>query len=110
MNTGTLTVLIVDDEPQIRRLVRNALSSDPTFLRVGIEESDPSPELRVVEATTGQEATDKAAGEEPSLVILDLGLPDMDGLAVCREVRRWSKAPIVVLSARTTDTEKAALL
>ncbi len=57
-----------------------------------------------------QEGIDLAASETPALVILDLGLPDMEGLAVCREIRRWSAAPIIVLSARHTDTEKATLL
>src|SRR6478672_2613349 len=105
-----LTTLIIDDEPQIRRLVRNALQADTAFARVGLEERDPTPELRVLEAATGQHGIDRAAGEEPALVILDLGLPDMEGIAVCREIRRWSSAPIIVLSARHTDTEKAALL
>jgi two-component system KDP operon response regulator KdpE len=50
------------------------------------------------------------ATEQPSLVVLDLGLPDKSGIEVCREIRRWSQAPIVVLSARHQDTEKAALL
>src|SRR5690242_7089573 len=105
-----LTVLIIDDEPPIRRLVRNALTGDAAFLRIRLAESEPSPELRIVEASSGQEGIDLAAGEEPSLIVLDLGLPDMEGLAVCREIRRWSRAPIIVLSARQTDTEKAALL
>jgi two-component system, OmpR family, KDP operon response regulator KdpE len=106
----TMTVLIIDDEPQIRRLVRNALAGDPTFVRIGLDDADRAPELRTIEVTTGKEGIDRAAGEAPSLVILDLGLPDIDGLEVCREIRRWSKAPIIVLSARHTDTEKASLL
>jgi two-component system KDP operon response regulator KdpE len=110
VTTGVLTALIVDDEPQIRRLVRNALQADATFARVGLDESDPPPELRVIEAATGQEGIDRAAGEQPALVILDLGLPDVEGVVVCREIRRWSSATIIVLSARHTDTEKAALL
>jgi two-component system KDP operon response regulator KdpE len=105
-----LTALVIDDEPQIRRLVRNALQADPTFVRVGLDDTDPSPELRVIEAATGQDGIDRAAGEYPALVILDLGLPDMEGIAVCREIRRWSSATIIVLSARRADTEKAALL
>ena len=110
MNEDTVTVLIIEDEPQIRRLVRNALYADPTFLRLGLEETDPTPELRVIEAASGKEGIDFAAGEAPVLVILDLGLPDMEGLTACREIRRWSAAPIIVLSARHADTEKAALL
>ncbi len=110
MISDTLTVLIIDDEPQIRRLVRNALQADSAFLRAGLDDAQPSPELRVLEAETGREGIDLAAAEEPALVVLDLGLPDMEGIAVCREIRRWSSAPILVLSARHADTEKVALL
>jgi len=110
VHDDTVTVLIIEDEPQIRRLVRNALHADPTFLRLGLEEPDSTPELRVIEAATGEEGVDRAAGEAPALVILDLGLPAMEGLAACRDIRRWSSAPIIVLSARHADTEKAALL
>jgi len=88
-------VLVVDDEPQIRRVVRNALGTD---------------NARVIEAATGRDAIDLAAAERPSIVILDLGLPDVSGLEVCREIRSWSLAPIIVLSARHSDQEKVALL
>jgi two-component system KDP operon response regulator KdpE len=90
-----LTLLVIDDEPQIRRVVRNALASDET---------------RVLEAATGAEGLDLAAAEQPALVVLDLGLPDISGIDVCREVRGWSHATILVLSARHSDDEKAALL
>jgi two-component system, OmpR family, KDP operon response regulator KdpE len=110
MANGVLTVLIIDDEVQIRRLVRNALRADPAFLRFGLEQSDDAPELRVLEADSGHEGIDLAAAESPALVILDLGLPDAEGIDVAREIRRWSAAPIIVLSARHADTEKAALL
>jgi two-component system KDP operon response regulator KdpE len=92
---GEATVLIVDDEPQIRRVVRNALQGE-----MG----------RIVEAATGSEGIDLAAAEKPILVVLDLGLPDMPGINVCREIRKWSSAAIVVLSARQSDAEKATLL
>jgi len=105
-----MTVLIIDDEPQIRRLVRNAVHADAGFVRVGLDDGDPTPALRVVEAANGQDGIDRVAGEDPALVILDLGLPDMEGIAVCREIRRWSSSTIIVLSARHADTEKAALL
>jgi two-component system KDP operon response regulator KdpE len=88
-------VLVVDDEPQIRRVVRNVLTSDST---------------RVIEAATAREAIDLAAAERPVLVVLDLGLPDAPGIDVVREVRAWSQAPIIVLSARHSDQEKVALL
>ncbi|MDB4874860.1 MAG: response regulator receiver [Gemmatimonadetes bacterium] len=87
--------LIVDDEPQIRRVVRNSLA----------EMAD-----RIIEASTGRDAIDLAAAERPELIVLDLGLPDLGGEAVCREIRQWSTAPIIVLSARHSDQEKVALL
>jgi len=88
-------VLVVDDEPQIRRVVRNALTPE---------------NARVIEAATGRDAIDLAAAELPVLIVLDLGLPDMPGIDVCREIRSWSSAPIIVLSARHSDQEKVALL
>jgi len=88
-------VLVIDDEPQIRRVVRNAVEA-------GIG--------KVIEASTGRAGIDLAAAERPSLIILDLGLPDVDGADVCRSIRAWSAAPIVVLSARGSVNEKAALL
>ncbi len=89
------TGLVIDDEPQIRRVVRNALQGE---LR------------RILEAATGSEGIDLAAAEAPVLIVLDLGLPDMPGIDVCREIRRWSDAAILVLSARQSDAEKAQLL
>jgi two-component system KDP operon response regulator KdpE len=89
------TILVIDDEPQIRRLIRNALTESG---------------YRVVEADSGAAGVDRAAAEQPALVILDLGLPDDDGLAICRELRSFSQVPIVVLSARHSDREKEALL
>ena len=90
-----LTLLVIDDEPQIRRVVRHALEGD---------------DARVLEAGSGREGVDLAAAERPDLIVLDLGLPDMPGADVCRDIRGWSTAPIVVLSARHSDAEKAALL
>ena len=88
-------VLVIDDEPQIRRVVRNALSGLP---------------VRVSEAATASEGLDLAAAERPALIILDLGLPDRDGTDVCRDLRTFSKSPIIVLSARHSDREKEKLL
>ena len=87
--------LVVDDEPQIRRVVRNAIGTELA---------------RVVEASTGREAIDLAAAERPALIVLDLGLPDIPGIEVCREIRSWSSAPVIVLSARDSDQEKVAML
>ncbi|HEX4560744.1 MAG TPA: response regulator, partial [Gemmatimonadales bacterium] len=88
-------ILVVDDEPQIRRAVKNALRDSAQ---------------RVLEAVTGSQAIDIAAVERPELVVLDLGLPDMTGLEVCTELRRWATMPIVVLSARHAEEEKVRLL
>jgi two-component system KDP operon response regulator KdpE len=90
-----LTLLIIDDEPQIRRVVRHALEADDT---------------RILEAASGREGLDLAAAEKPDLIVLDLGLPDIPGSDICRDIRGWSTAPIVVLSARHSDVEKAELL
>ncbi len=65
---------------------------------------------RVLEAATGREGIDTAAAERPDLIVLDLGLPDMPGADVCRDIGGWSSVPIFVLSARHSDLEKAALL
>lgn len=89
------TILVVDDEPQIRRVVRHALEGDDT---------------RVLEAATSRDAIDLAAAERPDLIVLDLALPDGSGEEVCREVRGWSQAPILVLSARGAEAQKVALL
>jgi two-component system KDP operon response regulator KdpE len=89
------TILVVDDEPQIRRVVRNALDD-----MAG----------RVLEASSGGEALDLAASAVPGLVVLDLNLPDVDGFDLCRDIRTFSTAPILVLSARQSDRDKVALL
>lgn len=89
------TVLIIDDEPYIREVVRGALPGDVT---------------EVLEAATGRDGIALAGSGRPTLIVLDLGLPDIDGVEVCREIRRSSLAPIVVLSARDADHEKATLL
>ena len=89
------TVLIVDDEAQIRRVVRNALD--------GIVGS-------VLEAASAQEGRDLAASAHPDLIVLDLTLPDADGLELCRALRALTAAPVIVLSARHSDRDKAALL
>src|SRR5262249_10703998 len=88
-------VLVIDDEPQIRRAVRDALR-DVT--------------AKVDEAANGAEGVDAATSARPDLVVLDLGLPDMAGVDVCREIRRRSAVPIIVLSARHSEHEKVDLL
>jgi two-component system KDP operon response regulator KdpE len=89
------TILVIDDEPQIRRAVRNALAT---------------PDTRVIDAADAASGYDRAASERPELIVLDLGLPDRPGLDLCRDLRPWFAAPILVLSARDTDEDKATLL
>jgi len=89
------TVLVVDDEPAIRRTVSAGLSARGYAVRV---------------ASTGQEAVASAAEDPPDLVILDLGLPDIDGVDVCRRIRAWSQVPILVLSAEASDYRKVLAL
>jgi two-component system KDP operon response regulator KdpE len=88
-------VLLIEDEPQMRRFLRAAL---------GGEEYD------LVEAATAREGLAQAAGRNPDLILLDLGLPDADGLDVTRQIREWSRAPIIVLSARGQESDKVAAL
>jgi two-component system KDP operon response regulator KdpE len=87
--------LVVDDERQIRRAVAHALEPLGGSVR---------------EAATGQEALDLAAAEQPRLIVLDLGLPDLDGTEVCRELRTWTQAPILVLTARHDEASTVAAL
>ncbi len=89
------SVLIVDDEAQIRRFVRISLVANG---------------YRVHEAVTGSDGLAQAATLRPDAVILDLGLPDQDGLEVLRQLRAWSPVPVVVLSVRDADVDKIALL
>jgi two-component system, OmpR family, KDP operon response regulator KdpE len=89
------SALIIDDEVQIRRL-----------LRVNLEVNG----YRVIEAATGQEGITQAAQWRPEVVILDLGLPDMDGVTVLKRLREWSRVPVVVLSVRDREEDKVAAL
>jgi len=88
-------ILVIDDETSIRSIVRAAIESS---------------EGVALEAATAAHGLELARTERPALVVLDLGLPDADGISVCRELRRWSAVPILVLSARHSDAEKVALL
>ncbi len=90
-----LNVLVIDDEVQIRR-----------FLRISLEAN----QYHVREAFTGQEGLEQAALQRPDIVILDLGLPDMDGLQVLTRLREWSHVPVIVLSVRDADSDKIAAL
>jgi two-component system KDP operon response regulator KdpE len=90
-----INVLIVEDEQAIRRFLRSALEAEG---------------LRVFEAETLQRGLIEAATRKPDLVILDLGLPDGDGIDFIRDLRQWSQMPVIVLSARTEESDKIAAL
>jgi len=89
------TVLVVEDEPEIRRFLRSALGAEG---------------YRVVEAETGARGEVDAGTHKPDLAIVDLGLPDMDGVEVIRRIRAWSPMPVLVLSARAQESQKVAAL
>jgi two-component system KDP operon response regulator KdpE len=88
-------ILVVEDEPPMRH-----------FLRVSLTASG----YRVVEAATGEEAIVEAASQPPDVILLDLGLPGMDGFQVTRTIREWSQVPIIVLSARGREGDKVDAL
>lgn len=89
------TILLVEDEPEIRRFLRATLGAEG---------------YRIVESPTGRRGTIDAATHKPDLAIVDLGLPDFDGLEVIRRIREWSGMPIVVLSARVHERSKIGAL
>jgi len=88
-------IVLIEDEPQIRRFLRATLGTQG---------------YRLHEATSGEDGLIEAATRQPDVVILDLGLPDLDGLAVIRRLREWSRVPIIVLSARGQERDKVAAL
>ncbi len=95
MNSPSPVAVIIEDEPQIRRFVRAALEAEG---------------WQVHEAATLQRGLAEAGTRKPDLLVLDLGLPDGDGLDLIRDVRGWSAVPIIVLSARADETDKIAAL
>ena len=95
MSSATPVAVVIEDEPQIRRFVRAALEAEG---------------WQVFEADTARRGLSEAGTRKPDLLVLDLGLPDGDGLEVIRDVRNWSAVPIVVLSARVDEADKIAAL
>ena len=95
MAEGTPLVLLIEDEPQMRR-----------FLRAALESHD----YRLVEAATSREGLAQATSRNPDVILLDLGLPDGDGIDLARRIREWSVTPIVVISARGQEQDKVAAL
>ncbi|GKS86861.1 two-component system response regulator KdpE [Acidovorax sp. SUPP1855] len=95
MTLALRTVIVIEDEPQIRRFVRSALEAEGWLVH---------------EAATLREGLSAAGTRQPDLLVLDLGLPDGDGVGLIRDVRSWSAVPIIVLSARTDEADKIAAL
>jgi two-component system, OmpR family, KDP operon response regulator KdpE len=95
MTEPRASVLVIEDEPEIRRILRGALESEG---------------YRVVESASGRRGTIDAGSHKPDLAIVDLGLPDFDGVEVIRRIRSWSSMPIVVLSARIQERSKIEAL
>jgi len=94
MSEHNIRVLVVDDERSIRRFLKTSLGSQYT----------------IFEATNGEEALASVAADRPDVVLLDLGLPDMDGVEVTRHLREWSQVPIIVISVREQERDKIAAL
>ncbi|MHB0965069.1 MAG: response regulator [Bellilinea sp.] len=89
------TILLIDDEPQILRALKTILAAN---------------HFQVTSATTGEQGIAMAVAQPPDLIILDLTLPDMDGIAVAEAIREWSRVPIIVLSVRDNEKDKVAAL
>jgi two-component system, OmpR family, KDP operon response regulator KdpE len=88
-------ILLIDDEPQILRALKTILTSG---------------HFKVLAAVNGEEGIALAASQSPDVIILDLTLPDMDGIQVCEQIRQWSQVPIIVLSVRDGERDKVAAL
>jgi two-component system, OmpR family, KDP operon response regulator KdpE len=95
MNDNDQRVLIVDDEAAIRRFLHLTLAAQSYV---------------IFEAASGQEALEAAMSKKPDIIVLDLGLPDMDGIEVIRAIREWSRMPVIVLSVRGAENDKIAAL
>jgi len=93
--SATPHILVIDDEPQILRALRTILTEK---------------QFKVTIAKRGEEGLALAAASPPDIVILDLGLPDMDGIEVCSRLREWTQCPIIVLSVRDSERDKVAAL
>ena len=93
--SGAATILVVDDEPQIRRTMRATLSTHGYV---------------ITEATNGEDAIESARKNRPDLVLLDVNMPGMGGIEACREIRRGSDAPIIMLTVRNAERDKVAAL
>ena len=95
MTASPPVILLIEDEVPMRRFLRSALGAT---------------EVQLVEAATAREGLAQAAGRRPDVILLDLGLPDMDGLELTRQLREWSDVPVIVISARGLEGDKVAAL
>ncbi len=93
--TSIAHILVIDDEPQILRALRTILTAH---------------RYKVSIAQNGEEGLALAAAELPDVIILDLGLPDMDGIQVCEQLRQWTQIPIIILSVRSEEASKVKAL
>jgi two-component system KDP operon response regulator KdpE len=94
-STNPISALIIDDEPQIRRLLRLTLEGNG---------------FRVFDAATGKDGMLEAAQSRPEIILLDLGLPDIDGIEVLKRLREWTRLPVIVLTVRDREDDKIAAL
>jgi two-component system KDP operon response regulator KdpE len=95
MSAPPPAILVVEDETPMRRFLRTALTAQ---------------DYRVIEAASGKEALAVATTHNPDVILLDLGLPDIDGIELTRQVREWSRVPVIVISARGREADKVAAL
>src|SRR3954470_8264409 len=95
MENGKTTILVIEDEEPLKRFLRATLRSQ---------------DYRVIDASTGEAGLQAAAAERPDLILLDLGLPDLDGIEVTRRLREWTTTPVIVVSARGHERDKVAAL
>lgn len=93
--TNSTRILVIDDEPQILRALKTILTAK---------------QFHVSAASTGEEGLAIAAAEQPDLIILDMSLPDMEGIEVCQELRKWTQTPVIILSVRESEKDKVAAL
>src|SRR5512147_2538603 len=93
--TDPTHILVIDDEPQILRALKTILSGKQFGVSIG---------------SRGEEGLALAAAEQPDLIILDMSLPDMEGIEVCKQLRTWTRIPIIILSVRDSERDKVAAL
>lgn len=93
--SNSATIIVIEDEAQIRRFLRTTLAAEG---------------YKVIEAENGKQGLNEAATRKPDLIILDLGLPDMDGVEVMKALRAWSSVPVIILSARSQESDKISAL